>query len=293
MPDNSIAPIGRSNRLVLGALAVFGLAWWFLPVPSSNTQTPTTTTKPDALPKPLQAEAMPQIDIANPSTLPSPPVSNNSVPRRLGPSKGSLMANPKPRDLLPNFVALSKLDSLDRHMTAQTVEEAEWMDLQEFPSIEEVNSINAESLEKYHHRPNVNLRALAVQAAIWKRQGNPAWKGAAEVAAGLGSIFANRLLIDNLMSEKFSLNRDKLLIHRVQLGKLLGDSYFQTDIAADGALRWPTHKIMSNFEITLNEFQIYIPYYRSRRGLPPLQIVRIPGQGRLSVETLTPTREVQ
>jgi hypothetical protein len=54
------------------------------------------------------------------------------------------------------------------------------------------------AVEKYHHAPNVNLRALALKAAIWKRQGNPAWKGAANLAAGLGSIFANRLLIDEL-----------------------------------------------------------------------------------------------
>jgi hypothetical protein len=65
---------------------------------------------------------------------------------------------------------------------------------------------------------------------------------------------------------------------------LLGDSYFRRDVMFDRAPVWDTPKVMTNFEITLEEFQVYIPYYRAKYGLPPLQPVRRPG--RFSAESL-------
>jgi hypothetical protein len=279
----STAPTGRSTWLVLGALALFGLVWWFLPKPKpADTQAPLITSQP-LIPTTSEQTQTPATVVANTSTVAVASTVTTSATKILGPSRGSLMANPKPRDLMPNERLHARLNELDKHMTAQSIAEAEWMDMQGFPTIEETNSIDADTLEKYHHAPNVNLRALALQAAIWKRQGNPAWKGPANFAAGLGSIFANRLLIDDLMTEKFSLNRDKSLIRMVQVGKLLGDSYHPGDIVADRSLRWETYKTMSNFEATLDVFQVYMPYYRVKHGLPPLQVVRRPG--RFSLET--------
>jgi hypothetical protein len=276
--DKAAAPNGRSTWLVLALLALFALLWWFLPKPKpSDTQSPLINEQPLIPPSTEQTQTPTQV-LPNTPAIAIASTPTTTATKILGPSKGSLMINPKPRDLMPNERLHAQLNKLDKHMTAHSIAEAEWMDLQGFPTIEETNSIDADTLEKYHHAPNVNLRALALQAAIWKRQRNPAWRGAANFAAGLGSIFANRLLIDELMAEKFSLNRDKSLIRLVQVGKLLGDSYHPSDIVADRALRWETYKTMSNFEATLEVFQVYIPYYRAKHGLPPLQVVRRPGR---------------
>jgi hypothetical protein len=281
MSDNSTAPSGRSTWLVLGALAMFGVVWWFLPAPQvadSQLTLPVVEIRLPPKTQPPEAQANPT------TTVPKAPVfgfvrppATPKTPQVQGPSKGSFMANPKPRNVLPNWNLLARLDDLDRHMIAFDAEEADWMDLQGFPTIEEVNSIDPDSLEKYSERPNVNLRAMALHAAILKTRGNPAWKSKAGSAALMGSIFGNRLLLDDLMLEKFSMHRDKMLVHRVLLGKMLGDSYFPGLIAADGHLRWESYKIMSNFEITLHAFHVTIPHFRQQAGLPPLQVVQRPG----------------
>jgi hypothetical protein len=284
-PKSSTAPTGRSTWLVVGALALFALVWWFLPKPKpADTQAPLITAQPLI---PITSEQT-QTSSASVDT-PAPASAASSVPtisttKILGPSKGSLLANPKPRDVMPDERLHARLNDLDRHLTAQSIEEAEWMDLQGFPTIEEVNSIDPATLDKYNERPNINLRAMALQAAILKRQGNPAWKRQAGSAATLGSILGNRLLIDDLATEKVSLSRDKSIINKVLLGKLLGDSYFPRDAMGDPTLRWSSYKVTSNFEVTLEHFQVYIPYYRAKYGLPPLQPVRRPG--RFSAESL-------
>jgi hypothetical protein len=282
--NNATAPTGRSTWLVLGALALFGLVWWFLPKPKpADTQAPLITAQPVIPTKTEQTQTPSNVMVNTPAPVDaSVPTTNAS--KVLGPSKGSLMANPKPRDLMPDERLHARLNSLDRNLTAQSIEEAEWMDLQGFPTIEEVNSIDPATLDKYNERPNINLRAMALQAAILKRQGNPAWKRQAGSAATLGSILGNRLLIDDLATEKVSLSRDKSIINKVLLGKLLGDSYFPRDAMGDPTLRWSSYKVTSNFEVTLEHFQVYIPYYRAKYGLPPLQPVRRPG--RFSAESL-------
>jgi hypothetical protein len=257
--NNTNAPAGRSTWLVLGALALFGLVWWFLPKPKpADTQAPLVTAQP-VIPTSTEQPQTPTNVVANTPAIAVASMSN----KILGPSKGSLMTNPKPRDLMPDERLHARLNSLDRNLTAQSIEEAEWMDLQGFPTIEEVNSIDPATLDKYNERPNINLRAMALQAAIWKRQGNPAWKRQAGSAATLGSILAIRLQLDDLASEKISLSRDKMIINKVLLGKLLGDSYFPTDAMGDSAPRWATYKVTSNFEITRDAFQVRIPYYRN------------------------------
>jgi hypothetical protein len=281
--NNTTAPTGRSTWLVLTSLALFGLVWWFLPKPqTAERETPVVVAPTNTQ---LATQTQPSfVSIPTPSSptfAPKPITANNHI---LGPSKGSFMANPKPRDVMPDERLHARLNDLDRHLTAQTIEEAEWMDLQGFPTIEEVNSIDPATLDKYNERPNINLRAMALQAAILKRQGNPAWKRQAGAAATLGSIIGNRLLLDDTAAEKFSLNRDRTIIDRVLLGKLLGDSYFPRDAMGDPTLRWGTYKVTSNFEFTLEAFQVRIPYYRELYGLPPLQIVRRPG--RFSAEEL-------
>jgi hypothetical protein len=284
MADNSsTAPTGRSTWLVLGALALFGLLWWFLPKPQTSArETPSVVAQTETQTVPRVKANDVVVPVVASSTFAPMPIT--ARPQILGPSKDSFMANPKPRDLMPDERLHARLNDLDRHLTAQSVEEAEWMDLQGFPTIEEVNSIDPATLDKYNQRPNINLRAMALQAAILKRQGNPAWKRQAGAAATLGSIIGNRLLLDDVASEKFSLNRDRAIIDRVLLGKLLGDSYFPRDAMGDSTLRWGTYKVTSNFEFTLEAFQVRIPYYRELYGLPPLQIVRRPG--RFSAEEL-------
>jgi hypothetical protein len=279
--ENPTASAGRSTWLVLGALVLFGLFWWFLPTPKATDPQPPLPVVENKVPSQFTPP-----EIATPSQLAveaTRPVAartfNTSHVEQ--PSKGSLLPNPKPRDLVPDRTLYAKLDTVERHMTARSNEEAEWMDLQGFPTLEEVNSIDPESLEKYYHKPNINLRALGIQAAIWKRQGNPRWRDPASLLSAFGSIFGNRLLIDDLTTEKFSLSRDKSLVHRVLLGKMLGDNYTPYDpLAADQNLRWSTLKVMSNSEITFDAFQINIPRSRVRAGLPPLQVVRIPVAGR-------------
>jgi hypothetical protein len=282
--NSSTAPTGRSTWLVLGALALFGLVWWFLPKPKpADTQAPLITAQPLTPTRSEQTQTPSDVMVNTPAPAVAS-VPTTTASKVLGPSKGSLMANPKPRDLMPDERLHARLNSLDRNLTAQSIEEAEWMDLQGFPTIEEVNSIDPATLDKYNERPNINLRAMALQAAILKRQGNPAWKRQAGSAATLGSILANRLLLDDLASEKISISRDRMIINKVLLGKLLGDSYFPTDAMGDSVPRWATYKVTSNFEMTLDAFQVRIPYYRNLYGLPPLQIVRRPG--RFSTENL-------
>jgi hypothetical protein len=279
--ESSTTPTGRSTWLVLVPLALFGLVWWILPTPKANDSLPPLSVVETKLPPqvmPAEVTA-PLKTVTVETTAPTARTFNTS--RVEQPSKGSLLPNPKPRDLVPDRTLYAKLDTVERHMTARSNEEAVWMDMQGFPTLEEVNSIDPESLEKYYHKPNINLRALGIQAAIWKRQGNPRWRGAAALISAYGSIFGNRLLIDDLVTEKFSLSRDKSLVHRVLLGKMLGDNYTPYDpLAADQNLRWSSLSVMSNSEITFAMFQINIPRNRAQDGLPPLQVIRIPVQGR-------------
>jgi hypothetical protein len=274
MSDNSLAPSGRSTWLVLSRLALCGLIWWSLPT-SSVADVATVAASPSA--DTLEPKAAAPLNNAN-IEIPTPAF---SLEDDLGPSKGSLLSNPKPRDLLLDRALYVKLDSVERHMTARSVAEAEWMDTLSFPTLEEVNAIDPESLEKYHHKPNINLRALAIQAAIWKRRNDPRWREVAVLISSCGSIFGNRLLIDEELEQPFSLSRDKKVINLVLVGKMLGDSY-----KPYGALiyklkgTWTTLSVMTNAEIAFDTFQVIIPRARARAGLPPLKILRIPLAGR-------------
>jgi hypothetical protein len=280
---STAAPTGRSTWLVLAALALFGVVWWFLPTPQmKNSQPPsvtTTETKPASEVAVPQASETVSVPLAPPVTTPTNPM---TTPKQvLGPSRGSLLANPKPRELVLDRIQFAKLATLEKHLTARSIEEAEWMDIQSFPTLEEVNSIDPESLEKYYHKPNVNLRALALQALIWKRQGDPRWRGPALSCSALGSILGHRLLIDDEMAQTYSPNRDRRAINLVLVGKMLGDSYtpYEALINNDKG-SWPTLKIMTNSELAFDDFQINIPKARARAGLPPLQVIRIPIAGR-------------
>jgi hypothetical protein len=283
MTDKSpTAPTGRSTWLVLGALMMFGLVWWLLPKPQPLDSQPPLTIEGIVPPQVTHAEAVAPVSAATTVSTANETAAIKSVGVRiLGPSKGSLLANPKPRELVSDRTQYAKLSTIEKHLTARSIEEAEWMDLQNFPTLEEVNSIDPESLEKYRHKPNVNLRALALQAAIWKRQADPRWRSVAALISSYGSIFGNRLLIDDEMAQTFSLSRDRKAISLVLVGKMLGDNYtpYEALITRDEG-SWPTLKVMTNSELAFDDFQINIPRARARAGLPPLQVIRIPVQGR-------------
>ncbi len=198
--------------------------------------------------------------------------------RKLGPSKGSLLPNPKPRDMMvaPDLSKaldlLLRLDPNDRLLTALTIEEAEWMDAVGFPTIEEMNAINPDDMQKYHGSKNPNIRGLAIQAAIWKRQGDPRWRGPAELLAAWGCPFGTRLVIQGLMEQPVSIQRDKELIHMTLIGNLLGDPYKPYQIMLDQRKQWTTWDVM-NTDAVLYAIQVQIPNSRARIGLPPLQII--------------------
>jgi hypothetical protein len=280
--ESSTAPTGRSTWLVLAALVLFGLVWWFLPKPEVTNSQPSLAVETKLPPQATQPVIMADVNAAAVATVTeTETAAATQSPRILGPSKGSLLPNPKPRDVITDWKIHAKLDNVEKHITASSIEQAEWMDMQDFPTLEEVNSIDPESLEKYYHKPNINLRALALQAAIWKRQGNPRWRNAALSCSALGSIFGNRLLIDDEIAQVFSLNRDRRVINMVSVGKMLGDNYtpYEALMVRDEGL-WPTLKVMTNSELAFSTFQINIPRARARAGLPPLQVVRIPVAGR-------------
>jgi hypothetical protein len=291
MSDNSISHSGRSTWLVLGALAIFGVVWWFLPTPQvADSQPPfaavAANTPLQATPAELVTPAVSTVAAASESTVSQTTASETAASpslamRILGPSKGSLLANPKPRELVSDRTQYAKLESIERHLTARSIEEAEWMDLQSFPTLEEVNLIDPESLEKYYHKPNVNIRALVLQAVIWKRQDDPRWRNPALLSCAFGSILGHRLVIDDEMAQGFSVSRDKRAINLVLVGKMLGDNYtpYEALINRDRG-RWPTLKVMTNSELAFAAFQINIPKARARAGLPPLQVLRIPVAGR-------------
>jgi hypothetical protein len=152
--DNATAPTGRSTWLVLALLALFALLWWFWPKPrvtDSQPPLPVGETNPPPIATPIQV-GMPASVVskaAATSESKTAELASQSIAMRiLGLSKGSLLANPKPRELVSDSTLYAKLESTERHLTARSIEEAEWMDLQSFPTLEEVNSIDPESLEK-------------------------------------------------------------------------------------------------------------------------------------------------
>lgn len=274
------APQGRSLSLILVALGLFTVIWWFWPFPNASkpiAQAPTVVSQEN-----LTAPASDMSVIApTPTTTNVSTESTQNVPaaaRKLGPSKGSLLPNPKPRDMMTAadlgkaLNLLLRLDPNERLLTALTIEEAEWMDAVGFPTIEEMNSINPDDMQKYHGVKNPSIRGLAIQAAIWKRQGNPRWREPAGLLAAWGCPFGIRLMIQGLMEEPVSVQRDKSLIYFSLLGNLLGDPYKPYQMNFDRRKQWTTWDAM-NIDEVLYSLRVQIPNGRAGIGLPPLQVI--------------------
>ena len=275
------APQGRSIGLVLAALSIFALVWWFWPFPNVNSAVAEVPAK--TVNSPADIAVLPAL----PVNAPTPKEANLStdrtqnVPtaaRKLGPSKGSLLPNPKPRDMMlaadlgKALNLLLRLDPNERLLTALTIEEAEWMDAVGFPTIEEMNSINPDDMQKYYGVKNPSIRGLAIQAAIWKRQGNPRWREPAGMLAAWGCPFGIRLMIQGLMEEPVSVQRDKSLIYFSLLGNLLGDPYKPYQMNFDRRKQWTTWDVM-NIDEVLYSLRVQIPHGRAGIGLPPLQVI--------------------
>jgi hypothetical protein len=279
--DQSSAPRGgRSLIYVFAALLIFAGLWWLTTPGASPRKIELATpiaSAPIAAPVVVAVQATPQTrdnmtidervaDFMRVTTTPR-------VERILGPSKGSLLEKPKPRDMAASNESYARLPPLERQLTARMTEEAEWMDLQNFPTLEEINSLDAEKLDKLYGPGTVNLRATAIRAAIWQRRGDPRWKIAATELVFLGCPFGTRLMIDDLLTQRTSAARDQQIITNAALGVLLGDV---NAVNYQGIKQWTSWDSVNNWQEALHYYRVIIPESRARAGLPPLQVVRRP-----------------
>jgi hypothetical protein len=282
--SHAAAPRWRSSAIALLIAVAFFATWHFLPGRAmSGIQAPDGAAQPSILgPQPATPTVASSTTPVTPDVMPLVPSAaaiKNTVtaPQAdiLEPSKGSLLPHPKPRNVERNDRALYELSPVVQHLTARTVGEARWMDLQDFPTREEIETIDPESLDNYRKKGQYNLRAISIMAAIYYQRNDERWKWMAGILSEWGSPFGTRLKMADLMRQPFSLARDRSIMKTALRGWMLGDRYFPAYLSTDARKVWTTFDVANTLQAVTYEVQVRVPASRARAGLPPLIVVPI------------------